>query len=1047
MFRRLNNQQNRNIRNNQEPNNIFNEEQVPGGIGNEALAQNIAGGLIDLISNESNNEALGKDIPKEIAGEGLGHYYDNAMVNDKFIPGGATKEPKKAPKNIRQDNLTDYYENDLNNLEWKKTKKTGRRRKRKNDLPLIPVDDDPLKIIEPIIENVSKPKKKRPGGMTEKELPDDPDDDLIHNELPLIDENELKIDIDSDKSFNKKSSRSAKNKKEKKSASKASAPRAPKAAAPKKEEDLTQIDQSLEPVQGWDYVTERVPAQKLPARKKQGKFSKFVSWLAYYSGKTIGKVGGIIATIGKSIFDLFKFGTPGTLRGTGRRIGGVGKLQQRGNRNLIPGWDGAEYEDEAEDANSDEVNADFRRVPEIWSWPTAEKAAEGDDKDRNAKPRDPVISVYIAQGSQKYTVTNNMSTGHSGIGIEYSRYNAMSGRWQRYNLRFGFYMGGGTSLMSKMAVTSYNNATIPGQILDEKGKSYHISRSYRAKPKQISEVLRAAESYADRGGYNTYTRNCTTFAKEMIVDVAKIKGAESVFAKDEVYLQSKADAKMFAAGAMAPIAKADMENSFAKIGQKDDLSYQNFGNKMLSKEDYERYHNSLNLWSSHVTMADSPNAVAENLRRAEGGKSGTIGAFEDVEAAGKSLSRPPFSLICQNIMPLFTDLNNTLSSITPMNKLMSGGMTPELEQIRKSLNGQDILTKLLTLLPDQDKINFLKKSKQTNLMEARTLLTDTIKNLNTLLFRYYRNDKRVQYKVLPIISQLNHGINAIDEAYLQTDNKDVTGSTDSDLGDFTNNFSRESFSFHMDDGNTVMITPSQYEAWLQVYKKPKTALAQFDKYQELDSKYENKTINEPEMKEYQKLARINALAMDFQRSHRYMLTKEKYNQQDIDYAFALGRKEQVGAPQSDMLEKRKDTDPTMANMSNPNASASNTYKMLIMKGVFGGMKDRFKSQFPDKNENADDMSVWLAGDTENCIKTHENEMTMILLGLKHFIKDASKKDLLDGFSVLLTKWMFQLFHAGLRRDTYSQIVEAVTDPGGIVMKETEKIATEVMKEN
>ena len=128
MFRRQNKQKDQNIRN---PLNILNEEQAGEGIGNEALAQNVADGLIDLISNEANNEALGKEIPEEIAGDGLAHYYNNAMANDKFIPGGATKEPKKAPKNIRKDDLTHYYENDLNNLELKKPKRraAGERKK------------------------------------------------------------------------------------------------------------------------------------------------------------------------------------------------------------------------------------------------------------------------------------------------------------------------------------------------------------------------------------------------------------------------------------------------------------------------------------------------------------------------------------------------------------------------------------------------------------------------------------------------------------------------------------------------------------------------------------------------------------------------------------------------------------------------------------------------------------------------------------------------------------------------------------------------------
>ena len=187
------------------------------------------------------------------------------------------------------------------------------------------------------------------------------------------------------------------------------------------------------------------------------------------------------------------------------------------------------------------------------------------------------------------------------------------------------------------------------------------------------------------------------------------------------------------------------------------------------------------------------------------------------------------------------------------------------------------------------------------------------------------------------------------------------------------------------------------------------------------------------------------LSTDFQRAHRYMLEKDKFSQQDIDYAFSLGKKEQVGGVQSDMLEKGDENDPTMAFMSNPNASASGIYKMMIMKTVFGGMKDRFKQQFKD-SDDTDEMSAWLAGDAVDCIRNHKKETTMILRGLKRFLGKNDKPAMLEGFSRLLTKWMFQLFHADQKLFTYSQMVKAVTDPKGAVMKEIDTLVTSVLQE-
>ena len=63
---------------------------------------------------------------------------------------------------------------------------------------------------------------------------------------------------------------------------------------------------------------------------------------------------------------------------------------------------------------------------------------------------------------------------------EYSRYSKTSGELERYNLRYGFYPAGGLNTTSTQAVLGYQKAVIPGQLLNEKGNSYNISRSYPA---------------------------------------------------------------------------------------------------------------------------------------------------------------------------------------------------------------------------------------------------------------------------------------------------------------------------------------------------------------------------------------------------------------------------------------------------------------------------------------------------------------------------------------------------------------------------------------
>ena len=485
MFPRQNNTKNQKNRNKRNAGNaIRNKKAVEENllnIGNDAAVR--LDGFPDLLSNEANNAIADpdgsfshyaandlnnlvlntdaakneKEIPAEIIKEGLTGYYENDL-NNLVLNTDGSNDQKEPPAEIVKEGLAGYYENDLNNLtlnEPKPKQKNKNKRKKRN------------LINKPIIGK----------GMGEKDLSDESFDDDPPKELiePLIrEEPEQVLNLINDRldaGSEKKAVQGAKSSKKSKKPSPA------KAAAPQPmDEDLTQVDESMEPAQGWDFAS-----QKLPARKKQGWLSKLGTLAAYYGGKSIGKIFGAIAWLGKSLFGLVTPGA-GTLGGTFKRMRGSSKFQPRGNRNNIPGWDGAEFENEA--GPEDDVSADFRRVPEIWSWPTAAKAAVGDEEDKNSKPVDPVISVYISQASKEYTATDEGGTGHTGIGIEYSRYSAMSGRWQRYNLRFGYYMGGGgPSVLSKMAVTSYNNATIPGKIMDEKGGSVRYQPQFHRETK------------------------------------------------------------------------------------------------------------------------------------------------------------------------------------------------------------------------------------------------------------------------------------------------------------------------------------------------------------------------------------------------------------------------------------------------------------------------------------------------------------------------------------------------------------------------------------
>lgn len=307
-------------------------------------------------------------------------------------------------------------------------------------------------------------------------------------------------------------------------------------------------------------------------------------------------------------------------------------------------------------------------------------------------------------------------TGHTFVGIEFSRYSRISRKWERYNLRFGFVYQGGMSSLAESIITAHHQATIPAQLLNEKDRAYDISRSYPVNNRQVNAVLRASQIYPDKG-YNSYTRNCTTFAKEMSL-IAGVPGAETIFRQEEIEYTQKANRELFGGSMLSHQAKAKFGENLTKLTHGDDLNYQGFGNKRATKEDYDNYRNSMSYFKGPATKTDLPNAVAENLRRDRRWKTGgVIGSFIDnkymiEEARG----------ILKDLGP---SLLETLEEITPDGKL-NDRVPSELSRILEMLGHPE------DLLGDGQE----KMYSENELKEMRVGMTNMIRDLNLLLFKY-----------------------------------------------------------------------------------------------------------------------------------------------------------------------------------------------------------------------------------------------------------------------------------------------------------------------
>ena len=152
---------------------------------------------------------------------------------------------------------------------------------------------------------------------------------------------------------------------------------------------------------------------------------------------------------------------------------------------------------------------------------------------------------------------------------------------------------------------------------------------------------------------------------------------------------------------------------------------------------------------------------------------------------------------------------------------------------------------------------------------------------------------------------------------------------------------------------------------------------------------------------------------DFSRSHRYMMEKDKFSDQDIDYAFALEKKEKDGLSDE--------------SLSGGKTSAA-VYQSLILEQAFKGMKERV-SGFINKNDieenqDVDGLASWLDQDMANCIKSKKDVMTKIAAALNKSMENPGRENLFAAMLDLIkNKWISRLFPGAAPKKNDEQIID------------------------
>ena len=798
-----------------------------------------------------------------------------------------------------------------------------------------------------------------------------------------------------------------------------------------------QVQQQQAPAQQQAQVPQQAPAQQRPQARQQAQaplqnlaLNKFQGQQTPRSewsttaqannllwrgvGKTIGKASVLPLTIVGNALLI----TPG-IRLLARDAADMG--QQRRDHKAVPGRPGEKFSSEGA------VLADFRRVPTVWSYLTA-----GEATDNQGQALAPKVTVYIEQpktGSSRSMHFGEM--GHTMLGIEYTRYSKITGKPERYNIKYGFYPAGGMVSSSGTAMM-LKGAVVPGQLIDDATHNYDISKSYESTPENIEKIAKASESYTEKGGYGYYTRNCTTFVRDMFkegdIPTATV---DQIFTEEKVRFNSEANAGLVFTEAWNGFWDTDVQRRMGNYTESNDRSYQGWGNKRVTKEDFDRYQATKNSAGFGVKSL-APASAGENIRRMKD-PDGQLGSFRYIPDALKkdskdeanaadvknlsqlrALIRVEGHTLAAKIEGLLTKEERDAAAIADPYFMPWLGNLNQSAAILDELDYNFQAAVVQMKQEEREGLTIGNVLKPQEIKKARADIADDIALTSRIYQTILGSDSRLNKEVMNLLSLMQLALHVLDKEYRNMSKASDTG----DLGTLREDMVTNLYTVRA-GGREVEMTPTHYESYLQIYKTPTEAVRAYARYKELKTERDGhdsnlKTWKNPKkwssrkLDEWNKLARNEELARQLDQSHREMLNKNSFSQSDINYAFRLRRMETAGT------EDQKATGGMYENYS----SASVTYMTLFFDKIFGGMQERARKPAGEgggipANQGLNAAVKWLDDYLTEKTRAKMGGMGMILRGIMSAYSDptaAQIKFSLDHF--LLNVYLRRIFRAG-----------------------------------
>ncbi len=737
----------------------------------------------------------------------------------------------------------------------------------------------------------------------------------------------------------------------------------------------------------------------VPQRKQVEKWSK-ASKAGHFIARGTGVVAGAaLAPVMSSVGIPYNIFTSIATEQTAN----AKDTQKFRHHDLVPGRDGETF---AQNPGEGDILEDFRRVPTVWSYLTAARAVDARGRDI-----DPKITVYIEQpipGSTKSAAGNN-GLGHTMLGIEYTRASKITGRKERYNIKYGYYPAGGMTRSVDAMMT--RGALIPGQLVNDEMHKYDISKTYTVSRKQAVAIAEASEKYTEQGGYGYYTRNCTAFVRDMLrVGGLPEETVNSIFKEHQVQFDAEANLGFFATNAINPILDANVQRKFKELMKSDDKSYQGMGNKRVTKQDFDIYTKTKNTNGLRIVKSLSSAAAGEDMRRMTDPE-GQLGSYRYIsERHRKSPGQTAetvrfagiyaFNSIAREIeraaWALRKKLDEQVLTAAQMGQIERndafaqwyGFHMPGVGTAIDELGDKGEQIKRRTGMTDEqaktaDIADYITPDEVKNAYEI------TLKEMNQISTFYqtiFGSDSRINTEVMNLLSTMQIGVTELNETY----QRQRKASDEGDIGTLREKMILGKYKIR--SGNMeVEMSPTHYESYLQIYKEPEVAIRSYKKFMELDEEKKagrDKKWSKKKSAEWKVVSRNEGLARQLDQSHREILNQNSFAQSDIDYAFRLRRMEISQAAAGEMYEN--------------NMTASMTYMALFFDKLYKGIQEGANQNLSDPVQ-PEELVLWLNNYLTRKTNDKARGTEMILRGILRAYQRPTSELIKDSFHTLLMK--------------------------------------------